>query len=178
MHHGPRWRRGACGGRCFLTTETVLVSFDALGRPIRVPPLRVRRQDLGDWLRCGVRLKARSLGWSPPPVVAESLVKRLQTYDFPGNLRDLSGLTDRALRQCDQERPAVMPEEVFWTDRRSQSARFDLWRWKPQLQEWMRSPRLWNGLLYGLVSWLFVLVNLWLWRGPQERDHNGALLLF
>jgi transcriptional regulator with AAA-type ATPase domain len=111
-------------------------------------------------------------------VVAESLVKRLQTYDFPGNLRELSGLTDRALRQCDQERPAVMPEEVFWTDRRSQSARFDLWRWKPQLQEWMRSPRLWNGLLYGLVSWLFVLVNLWLWRGPQERDHNGALLLF
>jgi polyferredoxin len=165
-------------GRFFLTTETVLAGFDGLGRQIRVPPLRVRRQDLGDWLRYGVRLKARSLGWSPPPLVAEALVKRLQTYDFPGNLRELSGLIDRALRQCDQERPAVLPEEVFWTDRRPQSARFDLWRWKPRLREWMRSPRLWNTLLYGLVSWLFVLVNLWLWRGPQDRAHNGALLLF
>ena len=33
-------------------------------------------------------------------------------------------------------------------------------------------------LLFGLVSWLFVLVNLWLWLGPQDRAHNGALNLF
>jgi polyferredoxin len=165
-------------GRLFLTTETSLPAFDSACRLIRVPPLRVRRQDLGDWLRYGVRLKARSLGWSPPPEVGEALVKRLQTYDFPGNLRELSQLIDRALRQCDGERPALLPEDVFWTDRRQASVRFDLWRWKPQLREWMRSPRLWNGLLFGLVSWLFVLVNLWLWRGPQDRAHNGALLMF
>ena len=42
----------------------------------------------------------------------------------------------------------------------------------------MRSPRLWNVLLFGLVSWLFVAVNLWLWWGPQERASNGALNLF
>ena len=178
-----RWRDGHgrehhFAGRLFLTTETALPEFDALALLIRVPPLRVRRQDLGDWLRYGVRLKARTLGWPTPPQVPQALVKRLQTYDFPGNLRELSDLVDRALRQCDGERPAVLPEDVFWTGRRQAPPRFDLWRWKPRLREWMRAPALWNGLLFGLVSWLFVLFNLWLWLGPQDRAHNGGLVLF
>jgi polyferredoxin len=71
-----------------------------------------------------------------------------------------------------------LPDDVFWTSPRQQRARFDIWRWKPRLREWMRAPWLWNGVLYGLVSWLFVLVNLWLWLGPQDRGHNGALNLF
>ncbi len=166
-------------GRIYLTSETHLDGFEAIDRPIRVPPLRVRRQDLGEWLRYGVRQKARSLGWSPPPKVSAALVKRLQTYDFPGNIRELSQLIDRALRQCAASRPPVLPEDVFWTERRQQvRARFELWRWKPQLRNLMRSPRLWNTLLFGVVSWVFVLVNLWLWLGPQDRAHNGGLNLF
>jgi transcriptional regulator with AAA-type ATPase domain len=169
-HHFP--------GRVFLTAEATAPDFDACCRHIRVPPLRVRRQDLGEWLRYGVRQKARSLGWAAPPAVSEGLIKRLQTYDFPGNIRELTLVIERALRQCAEDQPAVLPDEVFWTGRRPQRARFDLWRWKPQLREVMRSPLLWNGLLFGLVSWLFGLVNLWLWLGPQDRQHNGALNLF
>ncbi len=169
-HHFP--------GRVFLTAEATTPDFDACCSHIRVPPLRVRRQDLGEWLRYGVRQKARSLGWATPPTVSEGLVKRLQIHDFPGNIRELNLVIERALRQCAPGHPAVLPDEVFWTGRRSQRARFDLWRWKPQLRDAMRSPRLWNGLLFGVVSWVFVLVNLWLWFGPQDRDHNGALNLF
>jgi len=177
--HGPDGVKQPFPGRIYLTSETHLDGFEAISRPIRVPPLRVRRQDLGEWLRYGVRQKARSLGWSPPPQVSAALVKRLQTYDFPGNIRELSQLIDRALRQCAASRPPVLPEDVFWTERRQQArARFELWRWKPQLRNLMRSPRLWNTLLFGVVSWVFVLVNLWLWLGPQDRAHNGGLNLF
>ena len=165
-------------GRVFLTAESPLPECSGPVRRIRVPALRVRRQDLGEWLRYGVRQHAGSLGWRRAPSVDDALVKRLQSHDFPGNLRELDELIERALRQCDDAPPAVLPEEVFWTPRRARPVRFELWRWKPWLREWMRAPLPWNLLLYGLVSWMFVLVNLWLWLGPQDRAHNGALNLF
>ena len=175
-------------GRVFFTAEASVPAFDRCCILIRVPPLRVRRQDLGEWLRYGVRQRSRKLGWPSPPQVPEAVVKRLQSYDFPNNLRELETLIYRALQQVRRQEqagaskeiswPAVLPDDVFWTAPRQQRFRFDIWRWKPQLREWMRAPWLWNGLLFGLVSWVFVLVNLWLWLGPQERSHNGALNLF
>jgi transcriptional regulator with AAA-type ATPase domain len=176
-------------GRVYFTAEASMPSFDRACTLIRVPPLRVRRQDLGEWLRYGVRQRSRKLGWDQPPEVPEAVVKRLQIYDFPNNLRELEMLIYRALQQARRQAdggsdpagavlPTALPEDVFWTSPRQQRFRFDIWRWKPRLRELMRAPWLWNGLLFGLVSWLFVLVNLWLWLGPQDRAHNGALNLF
>lgn len=188
-----RWRSAGGGdrerrfsGRVFATTESALPEFDRCATVIRVPPLRVRRQDLGEWLRYGIRQRARGLGWRCPPMVSEAVVKRLQSHDFPGNVTELEGVIERALRQAAADSsidqtvglPATLPDAVFWTGDRPGRARFDLWRWKPRLRFAMRSPRLWNALLFGLVSWVFVLVNLWLWLGPQDRAHNGALNLF
>jgi transcriptional regulator with AAA-type ATPase domain/NAD-dependent dihydropyrimidine dehydrogenase PreA subunit len=164
-------------GRVFLTAETSQDLGDSV-RSIRVPPLRVRRADLGEWLRYAVRQRSLSLGWNQPPQVSDALIKRLQGHDFPGNVRELVTLVDRALRQCSGTHPAVLPEDVFWTESRRSRPRFDVWRWKPQLRGWMRSPVLWNGLLFGLVSWVFLGLNLWLWLGPQDRSHNGSLNLF
>ena len=180
---GP-WRHFP--GRVFFTAEQATPAFDRACSLIRVPPLRVRRQDLGEWLRYGVRQRSRKLGWPYPPEVPEAVVKRLQIYDFPNNLRELETLIYRALQQVRRQGgtngqaawPALLPEDVFWTSPRQQRLRVDIWRWKPRLREWMRAPWLWNTLLFGLVSWLFVLVNLWLWLGPQDRGHNGALNLF
>lgn len=181
--HGGHWRDGRDGaarvfpGRVFLTAETSQdLGPDVVA--IRVPPLRVRRADLGDWLRFAVRQRSRGLGWSEPPQLSDTLIKRLQSYDFPGNVRELITLVDRALRQCSGTHPAVLPEDVFWTDQRRGRPRFDLWRWKPWLRDAMRSPALWNGLLFGLVSWLFVGFNVWLWLAPQDRALNGGLNLF
>ena len=174
-HHGFR-------GRLFFTSETVCPDIERCCSLIRVPPLRVRRQDLGEWLRYGIRLRSQKLGWPKAPEVSEAVIKRLQAYDFPSNIRELETLIDRALQQINQQDdstfPELIPEDVFWTPPRQQRYRFDIWRWKPQLREWMRAPLLWNTLLFGVVSWLFVLVNLWLWLGPQDRAHNGALNLF
>ena len=196
---GPGGRPRQFSGRVYFTTETAAPLLDRRCKLIRVPPLRVRRQDLGEWLRYGVRQRSLKLGWQPAPQVPETVIKRLQSYDFPNNLRELEVLIYRAMQQArrqglqqsveiqnsaglqqsaEPQQPAELPEDVFWTDDRNPRPRFDLWRWKPALRNWMRSPRLWNTLLFGLVSWIFVLVNLWLWLGPQDRAHNGALNLF
>ena len=184
----------ACGqepgfqGRVLFTSESPVPCLDGIAIPIRVPPLRVRRSDLGDWLRYQLRLQSTSRGWSRAPQLPDSVVRRLQNHDFPNNIRELEHLVDRALRQAHQDGqggqintaapPTVLPEAVFWPNQRERRLRFDLWRWKPQLREWMRSPSLWNGLLFGLVSWLFVAANLALWLGPQNRTDNPVLILF
>ncbi|MCB4399683.1 4Fe-4S binding protein [Synechococcus sp. MU1625] len=169
-------------GRVLFTSEAAIPALDGLVRAIRVPPLRVRRTDLGDWLRYRLRLQSPGLGWNQPPALPDSVVRRLQNHDFANNLRELEALVDRALRQARQqsqgELPPLLPEEVFWTEDKARRTRFDVWRWKPQLREWMRAPALWNTLLFGLVSWLFVAVNLALWLGPQERAANPMLTLF
>ena len=169
-------------GRVIFTSESCVPSLDAISQVIRVPPLRVRRSDLGDWLRYQLRLRSPGLGWVKPPALPEAVVRRLQNHDFADNLRELEGVVDRALRQARRQNhdlpPAVLVEEMFWTEQRKEQARFDLWRWKPQLRGWMRAPKLWDGLLFGLVSWLFVVVNLVLWLGPQDRAANPMLNLF
>ena len=169
-------------GRVIFTSESCVPSLDAISRVIRVPPLRVRRSDLGDWLRYQLRLQSPGLGWVKPPALPEAVVRRLQNHDFADNLRELEGLVNRALRHARRQNhdlpPAVLVEEMFWTEQRKERARFDLWRWKPQLRGWMRAPKLWDGLLFGLVSWLFVVVNLVLWLGPQDRAANPMLNLF
>ena len=169
-------------GRVIFTSETCVPSLDAISQVIRVPPLRVRRSDLGDWLRYQLRLQSPGLGWVQPPALPEAVVRRLQNHDFANNLRELEGLVDRALRQArhrtHDQPPAVLAEEMFWTEQKKARARFDVWRWKPQLRGWMRAPKLWNGLLFGLVSWLFIAVNLVLWLGPQDRTDNPMLTLF
>ncbi|MBU6251472.1 MAG: 4Fe-4S binding protein [Cyanobacteria bacterium REEB417] len=168
--------------RWMFTSESALQPFEGVCRQIRVPPLRVRRQDLGDWLRYDVRQQSRRQGWPQPPAMAPGVVEQLQRHDFPNNLRELEAVVARALRQARNQqggqRPRLLPEDVFWTEGRNQPLRFELWRWRPWLRTQLRAPALWNGLLFGLVSWLFVLVNLWLWLGPQDRAHNGALNLF
>ena len=169
-------------GRVLFTSEATIPALDGLVQSIRVPPLRVRRTDLGDWLRYQLRLQSPGLGWSQPPALSESVVRRLQNHDFANNLRELEAMVDRALRQARQqshgELPPLLPEEVFWTEEKTRRARFDIWRWKPQLRNWMRAPALWNTLLFGLVSWMFVVVNVVLWLGPQDRAANPMLNLF
>ena len=177
--------RGECEsfqGRVLFTAESCLKSFDGITAQIRVPPLRVRRSDLGDWMRYLIRQHAPGLGWSRPPELPDAVVRRLQNHAFADNLNELDTLVQRALRQVrlqpPQGHPPVLPEAAFWLERDEHVARFDLWRWIPWLRQLMRSRRLWTVLLYGLVSWMFVVANLGLWLGPQTRADNPILILF
>jgi DNA-binding NtrC family response regulator len=85
--------------------------------PLTLPPLRERREDVPDLVRHFVRKYAPAsrssvVGFSP------ELLERLQTYDWPGNIRELENFVRRALALSPG--PVVgleiLPEAGFQTD--------------------------------------------------------------
>jgi transcriptional regulator with GAF, ATPase, and Fis domain len=65
--------------------------------PIPVPPLRSRREDIPDMARYFVRQKAREMNLDSQPAIPREAMIRLQTYDWPGNIRELQNIIERAL---------------------------------------------------------------------------------
>ncbi len=64
--------------------------------PIRLPPLRERREDVPPLVRHFARVFARRVGKVIDTVPAEAMAA-LQHYDWPGNVRELEHLVERAV---------------------------------------------------------------------------------
>jgi len=64
--------------------------------PIRLPPLRERREDIPLLVEHFARRQCGRLGRPIPEVPAETLAA-LQRYDWPGNVRELGNMVERAL---------------------------------------------------------------------------------
>ena len=69
--------------------------------PIRIPPLRERRADIPALVEYFVERKARELGFHSIPALAAGSVDRLVKYKWPGNVREVANVVERALIQCD-----------------------------------------------------------------------------
>jgi transcriptional regulator with GAF, ATPase, and Fis domain len=65
--------------------------------PIRIPPLRLRREDIPSLIRHFVERKAKEMNLSRIPGVSEHDMERLKLYDWPGNVRELQNVVERAL---------------------------------------------------------------------------------
>ena len=70
---------------------------------ITVPPLRERMQDLPGLCKTLLGRIAREAGVSPPPVLAPDALARLAAYAFPGNVRELENLLNRAVAMASGE---------------------------------------------------------------------------
>ena len=69
---------------------------------LRVPPLRERREDIPDLAaHILARLAAREGG--APRRLSAAALETLQAYDFPGNVRELENLLERACALCEGE---------------------------------------------------------------------------
>jgi DNA-binding NtrC family response regulator len=64
--------------------------------PIALPPLRERREDIPALVRHFAAKTARKLG-RPLDGIAPDFVERACAYDWPGNIRELENLVERAL---------------------------------------------------------------------------------
>ncbi|MEW6752929.1 MAG: sigma-54 dependent transcriptional regulator [Candidatus Latescibacterota bacterium] len=63
---------------------------------VHVPPLRQRRADIPLLARHFLRLFAAEMG-REPPVLGEAVLAALRAYDYPGNVRELKNVIERAL---------------------------------------------------------------------------------
>ncbi|WP_017306287.1 sigma 54-interacting transcriptional regulator [Spirulina subsalsa] len=166
-----------CPARIILIAERKAPEFvQCTAQQIKVPPLRVRKTDLRSLLDYNLNLYCRSRGIPKPSVTPEAL-RRLQAYDFPNNLRELTALVKRAVTQGEQA--TELTEELFWsTDTKKTRLRLNLLKTYPQLRAFLKSKFWPEGLNYGITTWVFALVVIMLFVGPQTRDQNVALNLF
>ncbi|MFL6305908.1 MAG: sigma-54-dependent transcriptional regulator [Candidatus Sulfotelmatobacter sp.] len=63
--------------------------------PIQIPPLRERREDIAGLCEVLSGQIAKELKVRPKPISADAL-RKLTAYDFPGNIRELRNLLERA----------------------------------------------------------------------------------
>jgi two-component system response regulator PilR (NtrC family) len=70
---------------------------------LRVPALRERSEDIPDLADSIVRRLSRRLGMDAPTLTPEALAL-LQSFSFPGNVRELENVLERALALCNHGR--------------------------------------------------------------------------
>ena len=80
--------------------------------PLRLPPLRDRRDALDDLIRFFIRLHARNMGKKLSGVAAPAM-KTLRHYNWPGNIRELQNVIERAVILARSEvTMAELPESL------------------------------------------------------------------
>lgn len=69
---------------------------------LRVPPLRERREDIPTLAEITLRRLGESSGL-PPARLTEEALEKLKNYRFPGNVRELENMLERAYTLCEDD---------------------------------------------------------------------------
>ncbi|MCQ4278668.1 sigma-54 dependent transcriptional regulator [Pseudomonas stutzeri] len=80
---------------------------------LRVPPLRERREDIAQLAEVMLRRLAQEYGETPARLQPDALAK-LQSYRFPGNVRELENMLERAYTLCEGEE--IKPSDLRLSD--------------------------------------------------------------
>ncbi len=76
---------------------------------IDIPPLRKRKEDIPVLFDFFIADLSKKLG-KPIKKVEKSVITRLMNYDFPGNVRELKNIVERAVIMCDKD---ILTEKCF-----------------------------------------------------------------
>jgi len=90
--------------------------YRLLGLPVKLPPLRDRGNDIVKLARLFVDDFSQENEIEPLAINSDA-VKKLLSYDYPGNVRELKAVMDLAIVMTDGQE--IRPEEVIFTPRQS-----------------------------------------------------------
>jgi psp operon transcriptional activator len=95
---------------------------------VTLPPLRHRSSDIGILADHFGRRMALELGWENWPGFSSGAAARMLSYDWPGNIRELRNVVERAVYRCeDPKRPIESiqfdPFESPWLPRAAEPAK-------------------------------------------------------
>jgi transcriptional regulator with AAA-type ATPase domain/NAD-dependent dihydropyrimidine dehydrogenase PreA subunit len=157
-------------------SEKTLPQIDSLvGELIKVPPLRVRKADIEDQANYYLNLICRAKRLKKNRLTPEAL-RKLQSYDFPNNLRELENILERAVVQSNC---TDITEEILWSSQsKKRQFRLNLLNVYPRLRQFLRSKWWTDRLNYGFTLTAFALIVIILFIGPQQRSQNFALNFF
>ncbi len=158
-------------------SEKIVAEFKQCNiKKIKVPPLRIRKADIAAYINYFSQILCHKQGLCKRQIAPEAL-RRLQSYDFPGNLTELESMVERAVSQSGNR--SVLTEEVFWAaEKQSRQFRFNLLQGYPKLRQFLLSPWWPDRINYGFTLWVYPIVVAVLMWGPQTRESNFALNFF
>ncbi len=77
--------------------------------PIHIPPLRERKEDMNALILHIIQKKALELQLPVLPALARGELEKLLDYPWPGNIRELENIIERALILCDGDMVSIFP---------------------------------------------------------------------
>jgi two-component system response regulator AtoC len=77
--------------------------FRLNGMSLTIPPLRERKSEIAPLAERFAWLAGRQLGRTVPPRLSPAVLARLERYHFPGNIRELRNVIERAVALCSKD---------------------------------------------------------------------------
>ncbi|GAQ91111.1 hypothetical protein KFL_007280100 [Klebsormidium nitens] len=164
--------------RIILTAEGRVPALDQLVTIIKVPPLRVRPSDIPDLT--AYFLKQYCLEHRSQPIVPTSdALRTLETSPFPGNIKELQAVLERAAGNV-QDDETQLTADVLWdtTKQGHDPFRLDLLKAYPPLRTFLRSDIWPKEINFRFTAYAFAIGVCLLLFGPQDREHNVVLTVF
>ncbi len=90
--------------------------------PLAMPPLRERKEDIPILVEYFIDRYASKAGKKIRGITKKTL-DQLQSYPWPGNIRELQNVIERSVIVCDTENFTVDDSWLVWESRQNQSAR-------------------------------------------------------
>ena len=84
--------------------------FRLNGATLVIPPLRERPSEIPDLARAFITQTSRQMGLTAPPPLSAEALDVLRNYSWPGNIRELRNVVERAVLLC--ERGAIQPAHL------------------------------------------------------------------